>query len=115
MSGSSSGSTCRLRLLAAAVAAALAVACGASAIPQPSEADARWASTRWPGTTQKELADGRALYVRKCGGCHTLWEPQVVVDRGWPANFLEMARRAKLSAGDRERVRRYLSAVGRRE
>jgi hypothetical protein len=95
--------------------ALLIAACGASAIPQPTESDARWAATRWPGITQAELAEGRALYVRKCGGCHTLWEPSVVVGGDWPATFMEMSGRAKLTSSDRERVRRYLSAVGRRE
>jgi cytochrome c5 len=114
MSASSSASTSR-RLAPWLLALALAGACGSSAIPHPTEADAQWAQTRWPGTTGAQLAEGRDLYVRKCGGCHTLYEPSHVVRVDWPATFDEMSDRAKMADPERERVRHYLTAITRRE
>jgi hypothetical protein len=117
MSDSCSVSTCRGRRRAPllVLALALAGACGASAIPHPTAADSQWAAERWPGTTQQSLAEGRELYVRKCGGCHTLYEPARVVTGDWPDTFLEMSQRAKLFGDERERVRLYLAAVARSE
>jgi len=117
MRACSSDSTSRRRLgaLLIGLAAAVVIGCGASAIPRPTAADSRWAAARWPGVTQADLDGGRDLYVRKCGGCHTLYEPRHVVSGDWPGRFVEMARRAKLSPPDRERIHRYLAAVARRE
>jgi len=84
-------------------------------VPHPSTADSQWAATRWPGTSQQTLVSGRDLYIRKCGGCHTLYTPAEVFGGDWPQNLYEMSERAKLSAGDRTTIARYIEAVGRHQ
>jgi hypothetical protein len=84
-----------------------------SAVPSPTRDDARWAQSRWPDTTVDVLAQGRALYVDKCAGCHQVRPARRVVRRGFPQNFDEMARKAHLSPAERNLILRYLVAVTR--
>jgi cytochrome c5 len=92
---------------------ALVAGCGSSVLPRPTSADSQWAAARWPGTDTAALAQGRDLYVRKCAGCHTLYAPAAVVNEQWPANFNEMADRAKLQDEQRVLIERYLVTVTR--
>ena len=94
--------------------AALAAGCGAaSPVPRPTSSDARWAAEQWPEVDREELADGRSLYVRKCGGCHSLYTPAEVVRRDWPAQFIEMSETAHLTPDEQRRIERYLVSVTR--
>lgn len=111
MRASSSVCTSIERLVFLGLMVLVGCAGAASAIPRPNEAHVRFAAERWPGTSQAELAEGRDLYVRKCGGCHALHRPADVVGGQWPANLDEMAVKAHLSAAQKTVIARYLEAV----
>jgi hypothetical protein len=87
------------------------VACATTQVPMPSPQQAESAAHRWPGTTQEDLVAGRAIYVEKCSGCHTLPLPESKSADAWPKVIDEMADRSKLSQEDRTRVLRYLVTV----
>jgi mono/diheme cytochrome c family protein len=100
------------RLAALSLAAGLGVtaACAASlrhALPQ----DAVLLAPRWPGTTLQDLERGRALYVRRCAGCHTLFLPGAYPPAAWPGLVDAMAAKARLRPGERDDVVRFLVAV----
>lgn len=104
--------------LRAAVAAVMVVACVAlagctSVIPVPTTVDSQWAQQRWPETTVATLEHGRALYVSKCSGCHSLYVPTRVPATRWPAMIDEMTRRANLLPDQRDLILRYLLTASR--
>lgn len=98
----------RLRSLALVV---LLAGCSA-ALPFPQPADVGTAQAGWPGTTQADLERGRAVYVRRCGGCHRLHGPKDVAPAQWPAVVAKMGPRAKLSPPEAADVLRYLAVLG---
>lgn len=102
---SSLACTCSLLLV-------LAVGC-AGGIARPTDADALWAAGEWPGTTRAALEDGRELYVRKCGGCHALYEPARFPEAHWRERIDEMSARARLAPEQRDHILRYLVSVSR--
>ena len=60
-------------LLVALLAVGAAVGCYPKAGPAPgaiSPKAVEYASTKWPGTTEAQLAEGKDLYQAKCNGCH---------------------------------------------
>lgn len=86
----------------------------ASTLRVPTPADATWASAQWPGATVHRLDDGRSLYVRKCRGCHRLYDPvRVTTSERWPAEFEEMSERAHLDSAEAELIRQYLLTASR--
>jgi cytochrome c5 len=102
----------RIRLLALLPGtAALAIACGGG-LPHANQADAAFAAQRWPGTTLEALNQGRSLYVRRCGTCHSLYDPAERDEAAWRESVQEMRERAHLDAGRDELILRYLVAVG---
>jgi hypothetical protein len=84
-----------------------AVACVAS-LPQPDARDAIRASARWPGTTVADLRAGRATLVESCAGCHALPLPREHGAARWEGIVRDMADEARLDAGERDRLLRYL-------
>ena len=94
------------------IVAALAVICCAT-LAQPTAADAAWAADRWPGTTQADLVRGRALYVKRCAGCHALPRPERYPTSTWEPHLDEMAERAALQRGERELLLHFLMTMGR--
>ncbi|MEO8167956.1 MAG: cytochrome c [bacterium] len=57
-----------------------------------------------------ELNNGRALYVAKCGSCHTLKLPSEYAPDVWQENLDEMQQRAKISDGEKSSIFKYLRA-----
>lgn len=98
--------------LALGVAALLAMV-GCATLAQPGPADAAFAAERWPGTTLDDLAAGRALYVKRCAGCHALYRPERYPPESWAPHIDEMAERAALKAGERETLLRFLMTMSR--
>jgi cytochrome c5 len=98
------------------VAALLAAAalCCAPALVRPTKADGERAAARWPGSGLAELEQGRAIFVAKCGRCHELVLPEDLPAAEWPQQLGKMAGKAKLSAGQRELVERYLVTLAER-
>lgn len=88
---------------------ALVLAGCAGRIPEPTQADALRAATRWPGTTVESLAHGRALYVERCSGCHALHLPHEKPADAWPALVHKMAPRSKIDAPTEQEIARYLT------
>lgn len=99
------------RLVLGAVALAAAVGCATLAHPGP--VDAAWAAERWPGTTLQDLAQGRALYVKRCAGCHSLYRPERYPPDLWAPHIDEMSERAALKQGERETLLRFLETMSR--
>ncbi len=93
------------------LASALATAACAAALRHPTEADARAVAPRYPGTTAADLERGRALYVRRCAGCHAVPLPSAHTPAEWPDVLGEMAGRARLSAPERADIERFLVAL----
>ena len=91
-------------------AVAAAVAC-APQLGQVTTLQVDWAAKTWPGTTRLDLEQGRATYIDKCSGCHTLHTPDEYPADHWRKVVLEMAPRAKLDAAEQDRVIRYLMAA----
>lgn len=58
-----------------------------------------------------ELHEGRALLIRKCGGCHLTPQPRQYSASEWPQKIGEMAERAKLDPHQIVLLQRYLSTM----
>jgi mono/diheme cytochrome c family protein len=97
-----------------AAGAVVLSACASATIEEPDAKDARWAATRWPGTSVSDLKGGRSLFVSRCASCHGLPEPTAKTPDQWANVIDEMAPRARLAPGDRDAVLRYLSAASER-
>ncbi|MEO6325623.1 MAG: hypothetical protein ABIT01_12660 [Thermoanaerobaculia bacterium] len=52
--------------------------------------------------------EGIVLYRAKCSGCHRPYAPQEIAGASWDRSLPEMARRAKLTADEYDRIKRYL-------
>ncbi len=97
----------------ALAALALVVATACATLAEPTPVDAAWAATRWPDATEDELRRGRALYVKRCAGCHALRLPERYPSSTWAEHVDEMAKRAKLPGDEREVMLRYLVTMSR--
>lgn len=100
-------------VLAIATAVALAAACSA-ALDHPTPQDAEWAQSEWPGTTVEKLAQGRALYVDKCSGCHNLHLPAEHTPEEWKGYVAYMTAEAKITSEEASTIARYLAAASAR-
>jgi len=100
----------RLATLSLAASLGVTAACAAS-LRHPSPQDAVLLAPRWPGTTLEDLERGRRLYVRRCSGCHNLFLPGTHPPEDWPRLVDDMAAKARLRAGERDDVVRFLVAV----
>lgn len=83
----------------------------AGSIPNPTEADAEWASHAWAGTTIHNLMTGRKLYVEKCGGCHSLGVPGQYSVQEWDRIMEKMKTRAAVSEEEKNLMMRYLVTI----
>ena len=79
-----------------------------SALPHPTEADARVAAARFDGVTLAELDVGRRSYVASCAGCHHLYLPADRPPDAWPPIVAEMSARGSVSSADSRAIERYL-------
>ena len=86
------------------------LACGGSAVPEPSAADATRASAHFPDVTLSELAQGRTLYLNRCGSCHALRRPAELAPEQWQTQVDEMRSKngVKLSDSEAQAILRYL-------
>jgi mono/diheme cytochrome c family protein len=95
---------------------ALALAgCGTS-IVQPDAGDVAWARERWPDASLESLQRGRALYVQRCSGCHSLRAPAEEPPEKWPDFVAAMVedQDVRLGADERALIERYLGAASAR-
>ena len=86
-------------------------ACGGSAVPHLTAADASRGSAHFPDLTLNELAQGRTLYVSRCGSCHTLKRPGELQPDQWQVEVGEMRAKngVKLSDAEAQAIVRYLA------
>jgi mono/diheme cytochrome c family protein len=98
------------KLAVAGVALVLAAAC-AAALRRPTAVDVERAAVRWPGTTVADLERGRAIYVRRCSTCHTLYLPTAFAARDWPPIVDTMAKKARLTPAEKADVTRFLATL----
>ncbi len=82
-----------------------------SALVLPGDPELKFAAATWPGTTLKDLQDGRETYIAKCGGCHSLKAPTDLPPEAWPRQVEKMAERAKLTDEEKFQVRAYLASA----
>ena len=102
----------KARVMVALLAAGIS-ACGASAVPEPTAADAQRGSSHFPDLTLSELSHGRALYVSRCGSCHALKRPSELRPERWQAEVDDMRANngVKLSDADARAIVRYLTVA----
>lgn len=98
------------------VALVVALAACAPALPRPSAADTSIAQRRWPSATLPTLEQGRALYVRRCAGCHSLKDPKAIPAEAWPDKIAKMRHDhdVRLASDEAELIAEYLYTMGRR-
>lgn len=61
------------------------------------------------------LAEGRALYVESCGGCHYLHLPSSLTANEWKAVYPEMSVRTSRTLAELEKIQTYLLAGAKPE
>ena len=101
------------RRLIAVLAATLLLVAGCATLAMPTQTDATWATSQWPGTTEADLLRGRTLYVKRCAGCHALKRPERFPTSTWEEHLDEMAKRSALAADERELVLHFLVTMSR--
>ena len=98
----------------AALGLVLGAGC-AAALPRPSAATAARAQGRWPETTLEQLEHGRAVFVQRCSGCHSLPLPDSRTEAQWIKVLDEMAEEAKLTPAERVLVERFVLTARTRQ
>ena len=68
------------------------------------------AKAKWPGITDDELAAGRAMFVRRCKGCHGYPDLTVIPEDRWPSIMARMGPRAGVSGRDLEILTHFVIA-----
>lgn len=91
---------------------AAVVACGA-ALPYLSDDDVKWASSNVSPSNDKDLHEGRTLYITKCGGCHAPFLPSARPFSVWRVEVPSMGDRAHIDAADQQQILRYLAVATR--
>ncbi len=87
-------------------------ACSA-ALPYVSDDDVTWAKTNISPSNDKDLRDGRTLYITKCGGCHAPFLPSARPFSVWRIEVPSMGDRAQIDAADQQQILRYLAVATR--
>lgn len=66
-------------------------------------------STLYKKEVLNALQKGRAIYIKKCGGCHTLYLPEKYGTSQWRLQTERMAAKAKLTDQEKELILGYLT------
>ncbi len=69
----------------------------------PTEIDAKNCNT-----SVEKLKMGRELYLKKCGGCHSLYLPSQYTKHEWQKIMNEMQKPAKINNYQKELIIKYL-------
>lgn len=80
----------------------LIIACG-TALYIPSESQVT------SGVSIKDLLDGRALYISKCGNCHSLVVPEKYTAKDWNFWINKMEPKAKITPREKDLILGYLA------
>lgn len=101
-------------LLAALLAVGAAVGCYPKAGPAPgaiSPKAVEYASTKWPGTTEAQLAEGKDLYQAKCNGCHAYPDLVAIEEDEWKSIMDRMTGKSDLPPEKSDVMLRYVLAT----
>lgn len=85
----------------------------AGSLPEPTQADADMAAKRWPGTDINFLHHGRKLYIAKCSGCHSLYQPKLYTETQWDTIMVTMRKKAKLNDQQYDDIKRFLTVMSK--
>lgn len=88
-------------------------ACFPRAAPPPGQLSASAiaaGTTRWPDATHESLEEGRQLFVKSCGECHSHPALDAVAQEKWPKVMTAMARKADLTPDQGELMLRFVLA-----
>jgi cytochrome c5 len=106
------------RIIAYALVAVIAAGCktqsGVTAkdpAPQPTAEQAAAAEKRWAGVTEADLKAGRDIYVNRCTKCHENFVADKFTEKKWLHELDDMAPKAKLDAGQKEQLTRYILSL----
>lgn len=102
------------RLIPFLITAAVIVACSHKTLMGPTQADADYAATKWPGTTLADLAQGKTIYEQNCNKCHGLKDPNSRNEQGWNDIVPPMAKKAHLDQHNQDLVLKYLVSVDKK-
>jgi len=80
----------------------LIIACG-TALYIPTESQVT------SGVNIKDLLDGRALYINKCGNCHSLILPEKHTTKDWNIWVNKMEPKVKITPREKELILGYLT------
>ncbi len=83
----------------------------ASALPMPELRHIQWARHEWPDADSISLLQGRDLYISKCSGCHSLYEPHSYSPSQWDSSLVVMSKKAKTNAEQTQSIRRYILSI----
>lgn len=84
------------------------IGCSPRLPPHATAADAERANV-----ALSELATGRTMLIKKCGGCHRAPHPSVHTAAEWPRQLDEMSARSNLTGDQRRSIELYLIALAR--
>jgi hypothetical protein len=85
---------------------------GNAPVPELTPAITASAAKRFPGTTEAQVAQGRALMVAHCGECHGMPAIDSEPAQEWADEILpEMAKKAKLNADETAALTRFVLGV----
>ena len=79
--------------------------------PPPTASHLQYAEAHGYKTTLADLQEGRALVLRKCEGCHSLYRFKKGSPEKWPAIMDSMSIQAKLTPRQDTLIRTYLIVV----
>lgn len=87
-----------------------------SNLAQPNLEDVQWAVAQGYQTTLQELQQGRALYVKKCAGCHNLHRPDTYSSEEWSYWIDQMIQEegVDLNLDDQKKIVSYLATISRK-
>ncbi len=57
---------------------------------------------------QQKLDEGKRIYEKKCGRCHTLYKPYEYRQKDWKKNVNEMKEKAEISKEEQSLILGYL-------
>jgi hypothetical protein len=100
--------------VAASATALLLAGCagGARSVPDPTAKHLEHADANgFPSSTLESLKHGRRLYVGRCSGCHTLYDPAKYPPSEWPSIVEDMRVNAEIDEAQMRDITRYVVAV----
>jgi mono/diheme cytochrome c family protein len=101
----------RVRWALLLVAAAFACT---PALPEPTSAHVALAQRTEPSASLEDLQRGRTLYLRRCGTCHALRDPNAYDGDEWRAQIerMEKVHSVHLTTEEEADILRYLTTTG---